>query len=70
MNAKIRSSHGGIGAASAGTDAESGAEGLAPDADVEKSLFALRVMRERGLIDEETYQARARSIAGAPPKTA
>lgn len=52
-------------AASAGADAESGAEGVSPEVDAEKARFALRIMRERGLIDEETYLARLRSL-GTP----
>ncbi len=48
-------------AASAETDSESGDEGAGRD----KDLYALKVMRERGLISEEDYERRkARIEAG------
>ncbi len=55
------------GAASGVADEESGSEGLSTNADAERDLFALRVMHERGLIDEETYHQRYRAIAGKLP---
>ena len=55
------------GAAVAGTDAESGTDGLAPEEDAKKALFALRAMRERGLIDEETYSARVQALTSGKP---
>lgn len=55
------------GAASSKADEESGSEGLSASADVEKDLFALRVMRDRGLMDEETYRRRIQAITGKLP---
>ncbi|MEM1398319.1 MAG: hypothetical protein AAGF58_00485 [Pseudomonadota bacterium] len=49
-------------AANSSADTESGTEGLAPEKDIEKDLFALRVMHERGLIDEETYKKRLSAL--------
>ena len=48
-------------AASAETDSESGDEGVAGR---DKELYALNVMRERGLISEEEYQRRKDQIEG------
>lgn len=44
------------------TDNESGDEGLSGQADKEKSAFALKVMWERGLIDEGTYRKRLKDL--------
>lgn len=50
-------------AAGADTDQESGTTGTD---DTRQALFALDVMRQRGLIDEATYQARrTRLLAGS-----
>ena len=48
-------------AASAETDSESGDEGAGRD----KDLYALKVMRERGLISEEDYERRKAKIEEA-----
>ena len=48
----------GAAAAPAKTDAESGAE----PADVAADLRALDAMRQRGLIDAETYEVRRRAL--------
>ncbi len=48
-------------AASAETDSESGDEGAHGR---DKDLFALNVMRERGLISEEEFQRRKDQIEG------
>ncbi len=45
-------------AASAEADSESGDEGAGRD----KDLYALEVMRQRGLISEEEYQRRKASL--------
>jgi len=55
------------GAANSAADAESGSEGLADAAAAEKDLFALNVMRDRGLMDEETYRRRYLAIMGKLP---
>ena len=47
-------------AASAEADSESGNEGAGRD----KDLYALNVMRERGLISEEEYARRKAQIEG------
>lgn len=46
-------------AASADTDSESGDEGAGSG---EKDLYALNVMRERGLINEDEYRQRKAKI--------
>ena len=48
------------GAATAAADAESGTE----PADVERDLYALKVLRDRGLIPPEEYEARRRELTG------
>ena len=48
-------------AASAEADSESGVEGAGRD----KDLYALDVMRKRGLISEEEYARRRAKIEGA-----
>lgn len=47
-------------AASAEADSESGDEGAGRD----KDLYALNVMRERGLISEEEYERRKSALRG------
>ncbi len=49
------------GAAMAMTDAESGEEGAGP----ERDLYALKVMRDRGLISQDDYDRRRAEILGA-----
>lgn len=48
------------GAAMAVTDAESGEEGAGP----ERDLYALKVMRDRGLISRDDYDRRCAEILG------
>lgn len=50
-------------AASAETDSESGNEGAGRD----KDLYALEVMRDRGLISEETYERRKAALLERGP---
>lgn len=45
------------GAAIAITDAESGTEGADKAEDLRKSLYALKVMHDRGLLPTEQYRA-------------
>ncbi|HYC02011.1 MAG TPA: hypothetical protein VED40_01885 [Azospirillaceae bacterium] len=45
-------------AAGASADAESGTEGLGASDDRSRSLYALKVMFERGLIPREEYEKR------------
>jgi hypothetical protein len=45
------------GAAVAITDAESGTEGADKAEDLRKSLYALKVMHDRGLLPKEQYEA-------------
>ena len=47
-------------AAAESTDAESGTEGDS----VRRSLYALKVMLDRGLIDEAEYERRRAALAG------
>jgi len=50
-------------AAGGAADAESGAQSKAPDAeDHRRSLAALTVMRDRGLLPEAEYQARKAAL--------
>lgn len=50
------------GAAIAATDAESGSEGLTAADDRAKSLYALKVMHERGLLPKAEYEARVAAL--------
>ena len=50
------------GAATAAADAESGTE----PGDVERDLYALKVLLDRGLIPPGEYEARRRELIGAP----
>ncbi len=52
------------GAATAGTDDESGNEGADAATDARRSLRALDVLRDRGLIDRDEYERRRRAIGG------
>lgn len=52
------------GAAAMATDDESGTEGADAAADAARSLRALQVMRDRGLITPEEFEARRRALAG------
>lgn len=52
------------GAAVAVTDAESGSEGLDRDEDLRKSLYALKVMNERGLMPQAEYEAAVMRLTG------
>tara|TARA_B100000745_G_C19924447_1_gene310929 strand:- start:84 stop:275 length:192 start_codon:yes stop_codon:yes gene_type:complete len=40
------------------TDTESGAEGLPPEEEMRRSLDALKVMHQRGLISDQEYETR------------
>ena len=51
-----------INLTSAGTDTESGHEGLSSEDDKEKSLAALKIMYERGLIHEGEYKKRIEAL--------
>lgn len=53
------------GAAIAATDAESGSEGLDRDEDLRKSLYALKVMHERGLMPQAEYEAAVARLTGS-----
>lgn len=52
------------GAATASTDDESGNEGADAAVDAKRSLRALEVLRDRGLIDPSEFDRRRRAIAG------
>lgn len=52
------------GAATAGTDDESGNEGADAALDAKRSLRALEVLRDRGLIDPAEFERRRRAIEG------
>lgn len=54
-------------AAGMATDAESGIEGLDSAAEVRKSLHALKVMFDRGLIPEAEYRKRVAALGWTPP---
>lgn len=54
------------GAAVAATDAESGTEGADRAEDLRKSLYALKVMHERGLLPTEQYEAEVARLKGDP----
>lgn len=51
------------GVTSGATDTESGNE----DPGIERDLYALKTMYERGLIPEEVYEARRAELLGAKP---
>ncbi|MCA8907354.1 MAG: SHOCT domain-containing protein [Rhodospirillaceae bacterium] len=51
------------GITSAETDSESGSDG---DTDVARDLFALKVMRDRGLISQADYDTRRAELLGPP----
>ncbi len=51
-------------AAAMTTDAESGTEGLAGDADTRRALYALKVMFDRGLIPKAEYERRRAALEG------
>lgn len=53
-------------AAAAGTDAESGQEGLSGAEDRRKSLYALKILYERGLLPEAEYRRRVAALGGTP----
>jgi hypothetical protein len=53
------------GAAVAITDAESGTEGADKAEDLRKSLYALKVMYDRGLLPKEQYEAEVARLTGA-----
>lgn len=53
------------GAAIAITDAESGSEGADKAEDLRKSLYALKVMHDRGLLPSEQYEAEVARLTGA-----
>lgn len=44
------------------TDGEAGDENLSHNADTDQALRALKVMYQRGLIDEKTYHLRLKAI--------
>lgn len=52
------------GAAAAGTDAESGTENPELSEEKRKSLYALKVMFERGLLPKAEYEARRAALEG------
>ncbi len=62
MNRKIHNNSGNANLTDAGTDMESGDEGLSKEIDDEKSLQALKVMKDRGLISDAEYQARLKDF--------
>lgn len=51
-------------AASADADAESGTTGEAEAENRRKSLFALKAMRDRGLMSEDEYRRRRATLEG------
>ena len=53
------------GAATASTDDESGNEGIDAALDARRSLRALEVLRDRGLIDPAEFERRRRAIEGS-----
>jgi hypothetical protein len=52
------------GAASASTDDESGNDGADAKHDAQRSLRALKVLRDRGIIDPAEYERRRGAIEG------
>lgn len=56
-----------VGSIGRDVDGESGDEGLSPEADAKRSLFALRAMLDRGVIDEKTFEDRAKAFTGKIP---
>jgi uncharacterized membrane protein len=53
-------------ASSSTTDHESGQEGLTREQNNKRAREALKIMKERGLIDEDTYNKRLQDLESRP----